>query len=352
MERIVHMSRKLILCLMTTQYFQKLFKPDIHTNKFSKEVFLHMTTKKAVVSLGHDALGYTTLAQLDAVKVTAKALADLVEAGYQLTITHSNGPQVSMIHKAMTELRRVYIDYTPAPMCVCNAMSQGYVGYDIQNSLKAELLGRGISKTVSTILTQVTVDPYDEAFYEPTKLIGRNMSAEDAEIEVKKGNYVKEEPGKGFRRIIAAPKPIDIVEIEAIRTLADAGQIVIACGGGGIPVIEQKHALKGASAVIEKDAIAGKLAGDLKADELIILTSVSNVYRNFGKENQEAIASLTVAQAEEMIKEGQFGEGTMLPKIEAAISYLSACKEGKVLITSLDTVSDALKGKAGTVITA
>ena len=311
-----------------------------------------MTNKKAVVSLGHDALGYTTLAQLDAVKVTARALADLVEAGYQLTITHSNGPQVSMIHKAMTELRRVYIDYTPAPMCVCNAMSQGYVGYDIQNSLKAELLSRGISKTVSTILTQVTVDPYDEAFYEPTKLIGRNMSAEDAEIEGKKGNYVKEEPGKGFRRIIAAPKPIDIVEIEAIRTLADAGQIVIACGGGGIPVIEQKHALKGASAVIEKDAIAGKLAGDLRADELIILTSVPNVYRNFGKENQEAITSLTVPEAEEMIKEEQFGEGTMLPKIEAAISYLSSNRKGSVLITSLDAVSDALKGKAGTVITA
>lgn len=311
-----------------------------------------MTSKKAVVSLGHDALGYTTLAQLDAVKVTAKALADLAEAGYQLTITHSNGPQVSMIHKAMTELRRVYIDYTPAPMCVCNAMSQGYVGYDIQNSLKAELLSRGISKTVSTILTQVTVDPYDEAFYEPTKLIGRNMSAEDAEIEVKKGNYVKEEPGKGFRRIIAAPKPIDIVEIEAIRTLADAGQIVIACGGGGIPVIEQQHALKGASAVIEKDAIAGKLASDLKADQLIILTSVSSVYRNFGKENQEPIPSLTIKEAEEMIREGQFGEGTMLPKIEAAISYLSSNKEGNVLITSLNDVADALKGKAGTVITA
>lgn len=311
-----------------------------------------MTSKKAVVSLGHDALGYTTLAQLDAVKVTAKALADLVEAGYQLTITHSNGPQVSMIHKAMTELRRVYIDYTPAPMCVCNAMSQGYVGYDIQNSLKAELLSRGISKTVSTILTQVTVDPYDEAFYEPTKLIGRNMSAEDAEIEVKKGNYVKEEPGKGFRRIIAAPKPIDIVEIEAIRTLADAGQIVIACGGGGIPVIEQQHALKGASAVIEKDAIAGKLASDLKADQLIILTSVSSVYRNFGKENQEPVPALTIKEAEEMIREGQFGEGTMLPKIEAAISYLSSNKEGNVLITSLNDVADALKGKAGTVITA
>lgn len=310
-----------------------------------------MSNRKAVVSLGHDALGYTTLEQRDAVKITAKALADLVEAGYQLTITHSNGPQVSMIHKAMTELRRVYIDYTPAPMCVCSAMSQGYVGYDIQNSLKAELLSRGISKTVSTILTQVTVDPYDEAFYEPTKLIGRHMSAEDAEIEVKKGNYVKEEPGKGFRRIIAAPKPIDIVEIEAIRTLADAGQIVIACGGGGIPVIEQKHALKGASAVIEKDAIAGKLASDLMADQLIILTSVSNVYRDFGKDSQESISSLTVSEAEQLIEEGQFGAGTMLPKIEAAISYLKANNSGSVLITSLDAVADALKGKAGTVIT-
>ena len=194
-----------------------------------------MSKKKAVVSLGHEALGYTTLEQHDAVKVTARALADLVEAGYQLTITHSNGPQVSMIHKAMTELRRVYIDYPPAPMCVCSAMSQGYVGYDIQNALRAQLLGRGISRPVSTILTQVTVDPYDEAFYEPTKVIGRYMSAEDAEIEIKKGNYVVEKPGKGFRRVVAAPRPIDIVEIDAIRTLADAGQVVIACGGGGIP---------------------------------------------------------------------------------------------------------------------
>ncbi len=311
-----------------------------------------MSKKRAVVSLGHNALGYTTTEQWDAVKVTAKALADLVEADYQLTITHSNGPQISMIHKAMTELRRLYIDYTPAPMCVCSAMSQGYVGYDIQNSLKAELLGRGISKTVSTILTQVTVDPYDEAFYEPTKLIGRYMSADDAEIEMKKGNYVKESPGKGFRRIIAAPKPIDIVEIEAIRTLADAGQIVIACGGGGIPVIEQRHALKGASAVIEKDAIAGKLAADLMADQLIIFTSVPGVYRNFGKENQEAIASLTTADAEKMIAEGEFEKGTMLPKIEAAISYLSVNPKGSVLITSLEAAADALKGKAGTVITA
>lgn len=311
-----------------------------------------MSKKKAVVSLGHEALGYTTTEQWDAVKVTAKALADLVEADYQLTITHSNGPQVSMIHKAMTELRRVYIDYTPAPMCVCSAMSQGYVGYDIQNALRAELLSRGISKAVSTILTQVTVDPYDEAFYEPTKVIGRYMSKEDAEIEVKKGNYVVEEPGKGFRRVVAAPKPIDIVEIDAIRTLADADQVVIACGGGGIPVIEQNHALKGASAVIEKDSIAGKLAGDLLADELIILTSVPVVYRHFGKADPTPITAMNITQAKELIAQGEFEEGTMLPKIEASIAYLEKNPKGSVLITSLDTVSDAIKGKNGTVITA
>lgn len=311
-----------------------------------------MSKKKVVVSLGHDALGYTTEAQWDAVKVTAKALADLVEEDYQLTITHSNGPQVSMIHKAMTELRRVYIDYTPAPMCICSAMSQGYVGYDIQNALRSELLSRGISKPVSTILTQVTVDPYDEAFYEPTKVIGRYMSKEDAETEVKKGNYVQEDPGKGFRRVVAAPKPIDIVEIDAIRALSDADQVVIACGGGGIPVIEQQHALKGASAVIEKDAIAGKLASDLNCDQLIILTSVDCVYMNFGTEAQEPIASMTVAEAKAAIAEGQFEAGTMLPKIEAAISYLEKVPTGNVLITSMDKVKDAVKCKAGTVITA
>lgn len=311
-----------------------------------------MSKKKVVVSLGHDALGYTTTEQWDAVKVTARALADLVEEDYQLTITHSNGPQVSMIHKAMTELRRVYIDYTPAPMCVCSAMSQGYVGYDIQNALRAELIGRGISKPVSTILTQVTVDPYDEAFYEPTKVIGRYMSKEDAETEIKKGNYVKEDPGKGFRRVVAAPKPIDIVEIDAIRTLADADQVVIACGGGGIPVIEQKHALKGASAVIEKDAIAGKLAADLKTDELIILTGVDCVYKDFGTDSQTPISSMTITEAKELMEQGQFEAGTMLPKIEAAIAYLEKVPGGKVLITSIQSVKDAVKGKAGTVITA
>ncbi len=309
-----------------------------------------MSKKKTVVALGHDALGSTIVEQQGAVKKTAKALADLVEAGYQLTITHSNGPQVSMIHKAMTELRRIYIDYTPAPMCVCSAMSQGYVGYDIQNSLKSELLKRGISKPVSTILTQVTVDPYDESFYEPKKAIGRYMSKDDADIEINKGNYVIKE-ADGYRRIVAAPKPIDIVEIAAIKTLSDAGQVVIACGGGGIPVIEQQHILKGASAVIEKDSIAGKLSSDLKADELLILTSVDYVYLNYGKDNQTPIDAMDIEEAKRLIQEGQFGETNMLPKILAAIEYLEQVPNGKVVITSLDKTADVINKKAGTVIT-
>lgn len=310
-----------------------------------------MEKRKAVISLGHEALGYTTTEQWDAVRKTAKALADLAQSDYQLTITHSNGPQVGMIHKAMTELRRVNPDYTPVPMCVCSAMSQGYVGYDIQNSLRSELLSRGVSTPVSTILTQVTVDPYDEAFYEPNKIIGRYMTKEEADAELRKGNYVTEEPGRGFRRIVAAPKPIDIVEIDAIRTLADAGQVVIACGGGGIPVIEQQHNLKGASAVIEKDSIAGKLACDLEADLLIILTGVEQVYRNFGTAEQSGIASLRTFEAQKLIEEGQFGAGDMLPKIEAAIAYLEKVPQGRVLITSISCASDAMKGKTGTVIT-
>lgn len=310
-----------------------------------------MKKRKAVVSLGHEALGYTTTEQWDAVKKTAKALADLAQSDYQLTITHSNGPQVSMIHKAMTELRRVNPDYTPVPMCVCSAMSQGYVGYDIQNSLRSEFLSRGISTPVSTVLTQVTVDPYDEAFYEPNKIIGRYMTKEEAETEINKGNYVTEYPGKRYRRIVAAPKPLHIIEIDTIRTLSDAGQVVIACGGGGIPVIEQRHTLKGASAVIEKDSIAGKLAADLDADLLIILTSVEQVCKNFGKEGQKPISSMTVEEAKAYIEEGQFGKGDMLPKIEAAVSYLETIPDGKVLITSIAHALEALKGKTGTMIT-
>ena len=309
-----------------------------------------MSKKKVVVALGHEALGSTIVEQLDAVKNTAKALADLVEADYQLTITHSNGPQVSMIHKAMTELRRIYIDYTPAPMCVCSAMSQGYVGYDIQNSLKSELLSRGISKPVSTILTQVIVDPYDDAFYTPTKVLGRYMNAEEANEERKKGNYVVEEPGKGFRRIVSAPQPGTIVEIDAIKALLDADQIVIACGGGGIPVLQQDNHLKGASAVIEKDLAAGKMAEEVDADELIILTSVEKVKINMGRSDEEELGEISVEDARRYMEEGHFGEYNMLPKFSASLGFIEKREGRRALITSFDRLGEALKGKTGTII--
>ena len=305
---------------------------------------------KTVVSLGHDALGYTTLEQWDAVKNTAKTLADLVEDDYDLAITHSNAPQVSMIHKAMTELRRLYPDYTPAPMSVCSAMSQGYVGYDIQNSLKSELLRRGIHKSVACVLTQVTVDPYDDAFYHPTKKMGRHMSAEEAAMEERKGNYTIEDGGKGYLRVVAAPKPHDIVEIEAIRTLFEAGTVVIAAGGGGIPVIEQSGTLKGASAVIEKDSIASKLAVDLEADILMILTGVKKVQRNYGTDKAEDIDRMNCSEAAAYMAEGHFGEGTMKPKIEAAMDFLKVRPDAKVIITSLSTAQEAIDGRTGTVI--
>ena len=305
-----------------------------------------MSKKKVVVALGHEALGSTILEQLDAVKHTAKALADLVEADYQLTITHSNGPQVSMIHKAMTELRRIYIDYTPAPMCVCSAMSQGYVGYDIQNSLKSELLSRGISKPVSTILTQVTVDPYDEAFYTPTKVLGRYMSAEDAAAERKKGNYVVEEPGKGFRRVVSAPNPVSIVEIEAIKALVNADQVVIACGGGGIPVLEQDHRLKGASAVIEKDYTAAKLADMVDASHLMILTSKEQMETADG----QAIGKISVSDAISLIDENHFDAITTLPKVDASVSFVSSGEGRTAIITKLENAYQGIKERIGTII--
>lgn len=309
-----------------------------------------MRKKKIVIALGHHALGATLPEQKAAAAKTAEAIAGFIKDDYQVVITHGNGPQVGMIHMAMAEFCRIYPEYTSTPMSVCSAMSQGYIGYDLQNAIRTELLNRGIYKNVCTVLTQVVVDPYDDAFYHPTKIIGRIMNAEEAELEERKGNHVTEVPG-GYRRIVAAPKPIDIVEIAAIKTLSDAGQVVIACGGGGIPVIEQQHILKGASAVIEKDSIAGKLASDLKADELFILTSVDYVYLNFGKENQTPIQTMTVTQANQYIEQGQFGETDMLPKIMAAIEYLAQVPDGRVIITSLDKTADVINEKAGTVIT-
>lgn len=306
--------------------------------------------KRVVVALGHRALGTTLPEQKEAVKRSAKSIADLIEEGYQVVITHSNAPQVGMIHTAMNEFGKVHQDYTAAPMSVCSAMSQGYIGYDLQNAIREELLDRGIFRTVSTILTQVTVDPYDEAFYTPTKVLGRYMSAEEANQERKKGNYVVEEPGKGFRRVVSAPNPVNIVEIEAIRALVEADQIVIACGGGGIPVLVQDNHLKGASAVIEKDLAAGKLAEEINADELIILTSVEKVCINLGKADEAKLGEITVEQAKQYMEEGHFGIYNMLPKFRASVEFIEKREGRSALITSFDKLKEGIKGKTGTVI--
>ena len=306
--------------------------------------------KRVVVALGHRALGTTLPEQLVAVKKSAVTIADLIEAGYQVAITHSNAPQVGMIHTALNEFAKQHEDYTAAPMSICSAMSQGYIGYDLQNIIREELLNRGIFRTISTILTQVVVDPYDEAFYTPTKVLGRYMNAEEANIERKKGNYVVEEPGKGYRRIVSAPNPVSIIEIDAIKALLNEDQIVIACGGGGIPVLQQDHHLKGASAVIEKDLAAGKMAEEIDADQLIILTSVEKVKINMDRPNEEELGEITVMQAREYMEAGHFGVYNMLPKFRASVDFIEGREGRSALITSFDKLSDALKGKTGTII--
>ncbi len=305
--------------------------------------------KRVVVALGHKALGTTFPEQRDAVLHTAKILADLVEEGAQLIITHSNAPQLGMIHTAINEYAKTHETYS-APVALCSAMSQGYIGYDIQNTLRSELLSRGIYRTVATVITQVTVDPYDEAFYHPIKVIGRYLNAEEAAEEEKKGNYVVEEPGKGFRRIVAAPKPLDIVEIDAINTLVNAGHIVVAGGGGGIPVLKQRSQLKGASAVIEKDAVSGRLADLVDADMLLILTNEEFVYLGYETDAPQPIREMNVREALQHIHNNEFGKDKMLPKVEASVHFVSQ-KEGRsAIITSLDKALDAYLGKTGTVI--
>ena len=308
-----------------------------------------MKKKRIVIALGHDALGSTLPEQQKAAARTAKAVADFIREDYQVVITHSNGPQVGMIHTAMNEFCRIHPEYTATPTSVCSAMSQGYIGYDLQNAIRTELLNRGIYKTVSTVLTQVVVDPYDEAFYHPTKLIGRVMTKEEAEEEEKKGNHVAEVEG-GFRRIVAAPKPMDIVEIDAISALSDADQVVIACGGGGIPVLAQNNRLQGASAVIEKDLAAGKLAELLDADMLVILTSVDKVCLNYGKEDEIKLDTLSLADARKYLAEGQFEAGTMAPKIEAAIDFIGESAIRSALITKLNKDAAEITGGMGTLI--
>lgn len=308
-----------------------------------------MEKKTVVVALGHRALGTTLPEQKIATKEAAKAIADLVEGGAQVVISHSNAPQVGMIHTAMNEFGKTHPEYTTAPMSVCSAMSQGYIGYDLQNAIRAELITRGIYKPVVTVLTQVKVDPYDEAFYEPSKVIGRFLTKEEADEEEKKGNYVVEE-AEGFRRIVASPKPVEIIELDAIKALLGAGQIVIACGGGGIPVLEQGVDLRGASAVIEKDLVSGKLASDVNADVLMLLTSVDQVALNYKSDNEKMLGKISVADAKKYMEENQFEAGSMLPKFEAAIGFLENGEGREAVITSISRAKAGFMEKAGTII--
>lgn len=311
-----------------------------------------MENKKIVVALGRNSFGETFPEQQANVKKAAKAIADLVAAKYEIVITHSNGPQVGMIQTAMTEFARLDSRYTVAPMSVCGAMSQGYIGFDLQNAIRTELLDRGIYKTVSTIITQVRIDPFDSAFSDPSKIIGRVMTKEEAEAEEAKGNYVIEEEEGKFRRIIAAPMPIDIYEIDAVKTLLDAGQIVIAGGGGGIPVLQQGSKLKGASAIIEKDYTAAKLAELIDADVLLFLTAYDKLTIEKGTPNEKVFDTISARELHQYINAGHFPAKTTFPKVDASIRFVTADPNRKAIICNLEKAKDGLAGKTGTTIIA
>ena len=311
--------------------------------------------KRIVLALGGNALGKNLPEQMKAVKKTASAIVDLIEEGDELVIVHGNGPQVGMIQDAMTELvRSAPVSHIPCPLSVCVAMSQGYIGYDLQNALREEMLDRGIGKGVATVLTQVEVDPEDPAFAKPTKPIGSFMTKDEAMRMVEERDYdVMDDADRGWRRVVASPQPVSIVEIDTIRSLVETDHIVVACGGGGIPVFKTGgHHLKGAAAVIDKDFAAERLAEQIDADCLIILTAVEKVAVNFGRPDQKWLDRLTPEEAEAYIREGQFAPGSMLPKVEASVRFVRSGPGREALITLLEKAQDGILGKTGTRFTA
>lgn len=308
--------------------------------------------KRIVIALGGNALGNTLKEQMTAVKTTAKAIVDLLQEGCEVVVAHGNGPQVGMINNAMTDFTKANPQTGNIPLSVCVAMSQAYIGYDLQNALREELRNRGIQNTpVTTMITQVRVEEEDPAFQNPTKPIGAFMTKEEAEIAAKNYGYiVKEDAGRGYRRVVASPKPAEIIEIDAIRALVEQGQLVIACGGGGIPVMKEGNHLKGAGAVIDKDFASCLLAKELDADFLIILTAVEKVAINFGKENEQWLSDITVEDAKKYMEEGHFAPGSMLPKVQAAVEFASSKDGRNSLITLLEKAKDGINGKTGTKI--
>ena len=311
--------------------------------------------KRIVIALGGNALGKNLPEQMEAVQHTARAIVDLIEQGNEVIVVHGNGPQVGMIANAMTELTRSDPQkYIPCPLSVCGAMSQGYIGYDLQNALREEMERRGITRGVATVLTQVEVDPEDPAFKNPTPPIGSFMTEDEAEqLKRDRGYDFVEDSGRGYRRVVASPKPRRIVELDTISSLVAADHVVIACGGGGIPVLPTgNHHLKGAAAVIDKDFAAELLAESLDADYLVILTAVEKVAVNFGKPDQQWLDELTPETAGRYVDEGQFAPGSMLPKVQAAVKFAGSKPGRSALITLLDRAADGIAGKTGTIVRA
>lgn len=307
-----------------------------------------MDRKTIVTALGGNALGNDLEEQKEAVAKTAKVIVDLVQQGYRMIITHGNGPQVGMIQNAMDEFDRDMSASKRVTLPTSVAMSQGYIGIDLQNAIKYELYKRNMDRKVSTILSQVEVDENDPAFFNPSKPIGRFLTKKEAEDREKCGIRCMEDAGRGYRVVVPSPEPKRIRELETIRTLLNAGHIVITCGGGGIPVISRKGKLVGVNAVIDKDSVSSLLAAMIGADYLIILTAVEKAAINYGKPNQKWLSDLSVEQAEQYINEGQFAKGSMLPKIEAAVRFVRSGEGRQALITLLEKAADGIAGKTGT----
>lgn len=305
---------------------------------------------KIVVALGGNALGKSPSEQLELVKKTSVNLVDLVEKGHEIIVTHGNGPQVGMINLGLEFASNNGAGTPEMPFSECGAMSQGYIGYHLEQAIKNELVSRNINKNVATIVTEVLVDKRDSAFDNPTKPVGMFYTKEEVEELSKKNNYIyKEDSGRGYRRVVPSPKPIEIIEIDSIKTLIDNGFIVIAAGGGGIPVVKEDSNLIGVSAVIDKDFTSSLLAKNVNADMLLILTSIDKVYINYNKDNQEALDIISISDIDKYIDNGEFGKGSMLPKIEACKEFVESSNK-QAIITSLLTAVDALEGNSGSLI--
>ncbi|MDR2940939.1 MAG: carbamate kinase [Clostridiales bacterium] len=304
--------------------------------------------KKIVIALGGNALGNNLKEQMEAVKVTASAIVDMVAEGHQVVVAHGNGPQVGMLKIAMDEASKSEAKTEAMPLSVCVAMSQAYIGNDLQNALRTELLNRGFNTPVATIVTQTVVSKDDPAFQNPTKPIGSFYSKQEAEQMAAKGENMVEDSGRGWRKVVASPKPIDIIEKEVVKTMMEAGQIAISVGGGGIPVIAEGSSLIGAPAVVDKDFASALLAKEIGADTLIILTAVEKVAINFGKPNEEWLDEITIADAQKYIEEGHFAPGSMLPKVMAAMGFVSTGGDKVALITLLGKAKEGISGKTGT----